>query len=61
MNVFDTNGGDLPTSDDGDPMLAQNVKNNHRVEAFPFDPDGFVLPVDRNSNLMGPLTRRPSR
>lgn len=44
VEVYDRSGAELPTSDDGDEILAQDVENRLRVEAFPASENDFVLP-----------------
>jgi len=54
VNVYGRNGGELPRSDDdGDLLLAKDVQNQLRLEAFPNDPDDFVLPNRTQFALTG--------
>ena len=54
VNVFGQNGGDLPVNEDSDnQILANDLPNQLRVEAFPADEDGFVLPDGLDFALQG--------
>jgi hypothetical protein len=53
VNIFGDNGGDLPSSSDEDFILANDNPNNLRLEAFPADPDGFLLPNNTEFTLTG--------
>jgi hypothetical protein len=54
VNVFGENGGELPVSQTSDnQILANDLPNQLRVEAFPADADGFVLPSGIQYSLAG--------
>jgi len=53
VNIFSSNGAQLPENDDGDLILANDVSNQLRLEAFPADGADFVLPSDQVFHLSG--------
>ena len=54
VNVYGQNGGELPVSESSNnQILANDLSNQLRVEAFPADEDGFVLPDGLAFGLAG--------
>jgi hypothetical protein len=57
VNVFGRNGGDLPENENdatGNDLLAKDIQNQLRIEAFPADENDFVLPDGQQYALTGP-------